>query len=289
MPVCVGIAQTKTLSQLANHIAKKSQRVNGACVLDIIDPWKPVVSKISVNKVWGVGSKTAQKLKLINVVSILDLLEQNPKNIRNKFGITLERTVRELNGERCISLETQPKPKQEIYCSRSFGHKVNNLRQLNESVANYAVRASKKLRRQHSLTQRVYVTIQTSRFNEDHYNRSSSIPLPHPTNDSRTIVKAATSLCHQIYREGYLYARVGVGLLDLTESTHHQYDLLTQEQHQASKLVMGVIDQINQKYGDNQVFLAAQGIPRKRQWNMSRDFKSPAYTTRINDIPVVKI
>lgn len=287
MPVCVGIAPTKTLAKLANHIAKKSNRLDGVCVIKKIEPWQAVFSKIKVAEVWGVGSRTAKRLALQGIHSVAQLQAQPPRLMRKTFGVTLERTVRELNGELCIAMEQQPPPKKEIFCSRSFSQKITTQAALKESVVNYAVRTAEKLRRQHSLTQRVYVTLQTSRFEQYPYSNSHSIPLRHSTNDTRDIIQAAASLCDQLYRDNYRYARAGVGLLELSEDTHSHRDLFEQQQSEKSKTAMQVTDSINQRFGKSTLFFAGQGI--QRSWAMARKLKSPAYTTNLRQLPVVKI
>ncbi|NRB39181.1 MAG: DUF4113 domain-containing protein [Pseudomonadales bacterium] len=180
-----------------------------------------------------------------------------------------------------------PEPKKQIFCSRSFSQKITSSQQLQESVANYAVRAAEKLRRQHSLTQRIYVMLQSSRFKQPYYSNSAYSGLPYPSNDSREIVSTATRLCQQLYQPDFGFARAGVGLLDLIEEDHHQADFFTQGQSDKSKTTMAVIDQLNQRYGKGHVFLAVQGTQRK--WAMAREMKSPAYSTRFSDIPIVKL
>lgn len=287
MQVCVGIAPSKTLAKLANHLAKKSKKLNGVCLINNIAEWENVFKKIHVSKVWGVGSRLSARLKMWGIETVFDLIRQPPKRIRKEFGVTLERTVRELNGEKCFDIETQPPPKKEIVCSRSFGEKVSSLSSLKESVASYTVRASKKLRRQDGLTQHISVMIQTSRFHQNYYINSASLKLPFPTNDSRLLITYSLELCERLYRNGYQYAKAGVSLTDLSNKGYSQFDLFELGQTTKSFKLMEVMDDINKRYGTDQVFLAAQGI--KQQWQMVRRYKSPAYTTRLTDIPIIRI
>lgn len=287
MPVCVGIAPTKTLAKLANHLAKKSQKLQGICLLERINEWENVFKKIPVNKVWGVGSRISLRLKVWGIETVQDLRQQPPKRIREEFGVMLERTVRELNGEQCFDIETQPSPKKEIICSRSFGAKVSTLSELKESVASYAARASGKLRKQSGLTQCIYVMIQTSRFNQNAYTNSASIKLPYATNDSRVIVKFALELCEKLYKPGYQYAKAGVSLSELSNREYSQFDLFQSGQENKSFKLMATLDKINNRYGAGRLFLAAQGA--NQRWQMIRRYKSPAYTTRFSDIPIIKI
>ena len=65
--------------------------------------------------------------------------------------MVVERTVRELQDTQCVDLESVPQPKQEIACTRSFGHPITELQELAEAVTEFASRAAQKLRKQHSL------------------------------------------------------------------------------------------------------------------------------------------
>lgn len=58
-----------------------------------------------VGEVWGVGRRLTEKLNALGINTALQLAQANTAFIRKNFSVILERTVRELNGESCISLE----------------------------------------------------------------------------------------------------------------------------------------------------------------------------------------
>ncbi len=66
----------------------------------------------------------------MGITTALQLSLTNPTFIRKNFNVVLERTVRELNGESCISLEEAPPPKQQIVCSRSFGQRITTYEEM---------------------------------------------------------------------------------------------------------------------------------------------------------------
>ncbi len=287
MPVCVGISHTKTLAKLANHIAKKSVKLEGICVIDELTDWYPVFRKIPVDKVWGVGRRLSKRMNLMGIHTAKDLMTKPPRLMRQEFGITIERTIRELNGEKCLDFETQPSPKKQIFCSRSFGEKIETKQALEESLANYAFRASEKLRRQNSSVQKIYVMAQSSHFAHDRYSNSAVYTLPYRTNDSCHIVEAARYAASKLFRPGVKFARAGVGLLDLEAYQIEQYDFFQHGQNSRSRQLMESLDKINRRYGSGTAFVAAQGTDRI--WSMSRKMKSPSYTTRFSDIPLVRL
>jgi len=249
MPVSVGTAPSKTLAKLANHIAKKSQKLNGVCVIEDPNPWAKVFDKIPVRKVWGVGSQLSKRLADWNIYSVEDLRTQNPKHLRKTFGVNLERTIRELNGEYCIPLELSPKPKKEVFCSRSFSKKITSKKEIQESIANYSVRATEKLRKQNSLAKQVHIMIQTSRFKPPYYFNTARSNLLYPTNDDREVIKAALKLLDDIFRDGFAYAKAGVGLMDLCDENYFQHDFFTPNQSYEAHILMESIANITHRFG----------------------------------------
>ncbi len=150
LPVPIGIGSTKTLSKLANHIAKKNPSFKGVCNLnvmeeDTLDTW---MSHIAVNEVWGVGRSLAPKLNMIGIMSVLDLKNADPEYIRQQFSVVLEKTVRELNGVMCMELKDIEEPNKEIMVSRSFGRRVRDKQELIEALTSYTSRAAERMRKQ---------------------------------------------------------------------------------------------------------------------------------------------
>ncbi|WP_330221477.1 translesion error-prone DNA polymerase V subunit UmuC [Marinomonas phaeophyticola] len=285
--VGIGIAPTKTLAKLANHAAKKYPATGSVVDLMDSDRQKRLLALVDVSDVWGVGRRTTAKLKAKGVHTALDLANANPKAIRREFSVVLERTIQELNGVSCLDLELVRPTKQQIICSRSFGHKVTDKRELREAIAKYTTRAAEKLRGEKRLCRVVSVFIRTSPFipNEPQYSKTLSAELPHPTDDTRDLLEVAIVLFCSIYRAGYRYAKGGVMLTDFYERGAFQQDLFRADNTNInSKALMNVIDKINHS-GLGNVFFASQGV--SPHWSMKREHLSPAYTTRWEELPKV--
>jgi len=285
MPVGVGIAPTKTLAKLANHGAKKIPQTNGVCVLDTPKKWQWMQKRMPVNKIWGIGSRLSKRLVEQGIITIADLAAADPRQLGNLFSVNMERTIRELNGESCMPLEEAPPPKKQIYCTRSFGQKVNTLEELQQAACLYAARAAEKLRAQESLALTLHVFITTSRHTESNYFNSKTVKLPHPTNDTRMIEALVKKTVGSLYQPGYSYAKAGVGIVELQGRSHKQNDFFTPGQSMKSEALMKCMDNINAKFGRNSTHVAAQGVGGR--WAMSQKMLSPAYTTRWKDIPEV--
>ena len=287
LPVCVGIGSTKTLAKLANHCAKKQPVFNSVCNLNNLSNAELdlLLSQIDVGEIWGIGRKLAPKLQALGFNSVLDLKRASPERLRQQFSVVMEKTVRELNGTVCIELEDIAPSKQQIMSSRSFGQSVEDYNSLAESITLYVSTAAVKLRKQQSLAGAVYVYIATSPFklDEKQYSNGIRIPLPNPTDDTRQLASVALWALKQIYRPNYSYAKAGVVLSELVTRQNLQNDLFGRRP--SSDALMTVMDGINRKMGKESIKLASEGFARP--WRMKQGNKSPSYTTKWGDLPVV--
>jgi DNA polymerase V len=289
------------LAKLANHIAKTAERKPGSypekltqvCNLSALpqEELEAVLAATAVNEVWGVGRRISAKLTEGGVTTVLDLVRADPATIRRKFSVMLERTVRELQGTQCVDLEHLPQPKQEIACTRSFGHPITELCHLAEAVTEFASRAAQKLRKQHSLTGQVLCFIRTSPFRSDpQYSRSITVPRRRPSADTALIVAAALAGLRAIYRPGFKMAKAGVMLLELQSDSVVQQELALEDDDAADRgRLMETLDGLNLRYGRGTVSMASAGLAgEQRTWSMKQERRTPQYTTRWDDIAVAR-
>ena len=252
IPVCVGIASSKTLAKLANHVAKKQARFDGVCDFNAIP--KPeldtLLAQIEVGEVWGVGRRSSVRLQEMGIHTVLELKRTSAERIRDEFSVVLERTVAELNGTACLELDEVIPDKQQIICSRSFGTLVSILPDLEQAVVTYVTRAAEKLRGQHSIAGGIQVYIRTNPHKErdPQYQRSMVIPLESPTDDTRTLCHAALSGLKQIYRTGFAYQKAGVMLMEIIPRASRPRTLFDDVvAQQKSHALMTTLDSINRR------------------------------------------
>lgn len=298
IPCGIGIGSTKTLAKLANHVAKQAERKPGSypahlaqvCNLSALpgEQRDAILAATPVGEVWGVGPRLATQLNREGVQTVLDLARMDPAMVRRRWSVVLERTVRELQGIACLSIEQMGVPRKEIACTRSFGHPVLALSDLREAVTEFASRAAEKLRRQSGTTSAVLSFIRTSPFRpEPQYGASATTPLASPTADTGRIVEAALRGLQQVYRPGFSYAKAGVMLLDLQSDTVHQGELGLSDEHDRGGL-MQVLDEMNHRYGRGTLSMASAGLAGgQRVWTMKQQRRTPQYTTRWEDLAIV--
>ena len=291
LTIGVGMGPTKTLAKSAQWASKEWPQFGGVLALTSHNPKRTekLLSLQPVEEIWGVGRRISKTLNSMGITTALQLAHANPVFIRKNFNVVLERTVRELNGESCISLEEAPPPKQQIVCSRSFGERVTTYEAMRQAVCQYAERAAEKLRGERQFCRHIAVFVKTSPFavSEPYYGNVASEKLMTPTQDTRDIIAAAVKALDRIWVNGHRYAKAGCMLNDFTPTGVSQLNLFDDTQPRSnSNQLMKVVDGINHS-GLGKVWFAGRGIAP--EWQMKREMLSPAYTTRWNDLPIAMI
>jgi DNA polymerase V len=289
IPVCVGVAASKTLAKLANHVAKKNARFGGVCDLNALMEHEldELFASIDVSEVWGVGGRSTSKLNEMGIRSVLDLKRTPAKYLRVRFSVVLERIVEELNGEACLELDDIVPAKQQIICSRSFGMLTSSLSDLEQAVTAYTTRAAEKLRQQQSLASGIQVYIRTSphRERDAQYQQAVLMPLPDPTDDTRLFCQAALHGLHRIFRTDHAYQKAGVMLTEIIPASARPRTLFDDvEAQQKSHALMRTLDRINRSMGSGTVKLLGEGYDNL--WAMRRDNRSKRYTTEWSELAV---
>ena len=288
IPVSIGIAPTKTLAKLANKVAKDDPRFDGVVILSEPKIIRHFLRSMPVEKIWGIGKRLTARLENIGVKTAYDLTKIDSRLIGDNFNVVLERTVRELKGQSCITLHDFMEPKKQIMVSRSFGRSIRSKNLLSEAISFHASRAAEKLRYEKQKCRLITTFIRSNRFNTKvkQIYASRSLELIHPTDDTRVIIKSANRILEKIYANGYQYAKAGILLSDFTDSYGYQMSLFDKKRDEksASKL-METIDYIN-LMEIAKVGFGNQGY--RNTWKMKREVKSQRYTTKIDEIPMIK-
>ncbi len=285
IPTSVGISNTKTLSKVANHIAKK----NKAGVIFLKGNIDNILKDFDIADVWGVGrqlSKLYIKNGIDNAYKLKNISNTWVKKSTNVLGA---KTVMELRGISCIDLETGETKRKSCCVSRSFGKKVESLDKLKESITTHCLNAAEKIRTDKQTTRAVTVFIRTSPFdkNRKYYSNSITVELPVATNNSIELVKTAISGLGKIYKYGYFYQKAGVILSKLRDTSEKELNLLAPILENKSQPLMRAIDFTNAKYGRNAISIAQAGI--SNDWKMRREHSSRIDTASFDFLPKINI
>ena len=288
IPVSIGIANTKTLAKVANHIAKDDSSFLGVCSLLKFKNIDKLLSSVAVGEVWGIGRQLSKKLNMHGIYNVQQLKNIEDYRIRKMMSINGLKTVTELRGVSCLPLEEVRATRKSCCTSRSFGRSLQELEDIQQAIAIFSRRAAERIRSEKLLTSNISVFLRTSPFvdSDKRYSNGMSTFFSIPTSNTSKIVKEAKHLTRKLFVYGYEYQKIGVMLLDITDAENEQYSFYEYENYDQSDRVMEVLDGVNTRYGSSTLTLGAQGI--KKDWRMKSERKSAAYTTNMLQIPVVK-
>jgi DNA polymerase V len=293
IPVCVGMAPTKTLAKIANRLAKKNPHYQGVSVLRSDSEIQAALERTRVEDIWGIGRQWSKVLRAKRIESAADFAVAPAAWVRKHLHIVGARIQVELQGTSCLPMELVRPPKQSICTSRSFGHSVTSQEELQQAVATFAGKCAAKLRHENSLASLITLFIATSPFDEscERYWGTRTASLPCPTNDSIAILKAAQTMLDGIFLAGKSYKKAGVLVSGIVpkEACGTTLSLFAEEAPAANEResrIMQVMDAINQRYGSGAVHLAAEN---SESWKPHQEALSARYTTQWDDIIEVKV
>jgi DNA polymerase V len=285
IPTSIGIAKTKTLSKVANHIAKKKQ--SGVTSLIGIENLDPILEKVEINDVWGVGRQLTKFYQKNGIYNAKQLKNKSNTWIKKSSNVLGSRTAMELRGVPCINLETTQTKRKSCVVSRSFGKRIEKFQELKEAVANYCLNASEKIRSESLVAKAITVFVRTSPFqrNFGYYSNAKTIDFPIATNNSIETVKTAIAILENIFKNGYQYQKAGVMLTGLHDDDGRK-NLFSSEKDEKIDSLMRSIDNTNYRYGRSTLSLASAGVQKK--WNMRRQYSSKIDTADFYCLPTIR-
>lgn len=288
IPSCVGIGPTKALAKLGNAAAKKNPLFDG--VADMRDQAirNFVMERFDVGDVWGVGGATAKKLSGLDIKTAAQLRDMPLRQARSLGTVVLERLVAELNGVPASLVEVIEPQRKGMAVTRSFGTPIDEIEKLMGAVAQYAMRAGEKLRQHGLVAGRLTVFYHTNRHKPERpqYGAARTLSLHPMTDDSLALIAAARRGIERSWRDGFAFTKAGVMLDDLVRREDRPRTLFEHDDDIEKRArLMGALDNLNGRYGKFSIVPGVQGF--KRDWKMRAEMKSPAWTTRIQEVPVI--
>lgn len=288
VPVSIGVGATKTLSKVANRIAKKQYRNIGVYIIDTEEKRIEALKNTAVRDIWGVGSRINAKLTAKGICTAFDLSVVDTNWAKANFSVLMQQTVYELQGICCLPLILKEPNKQAIASQKSFGSFQTELAPIAEALANYTARVAEKLRKQKMLAGGIQVWLGTNNFSktDSQYFPEINTFCNVPTDYTPYLISKANQALNAIYKKGYIYKRVGIMLTHLCPQTNGALNLFYSQNRKREISIIKQFDKINRLNGRDAVRIAQQGF--KADWKMKQENLSKFYTTRLSDIIEIK-
>ena len=286
--VSIGVARTKTLAKAANRLAKRCPELAGVCIGTEAESFGKTLEQMETRDVWGIGGKISRKLSGFGIGNAKQLRDADPAWIKKQFSVTLMRTVLELRGESCLKLEEPEESRKSLMCGRSFGKPLKELEDIRPALTHFVQNAVSRLWKYKQATSAITVYLSTNRFRKNIMQRSVSASVElEVTNNLIQLNASAQRALGQIFKSGFEYHKVGILLHDFISVKNIPATLFeTESSIQASQELMGAVKKINQKFGRYTV--ASASVSGSSDWRARSKFRSPAFTTCWNELPLVQ-
>jgi len=237
----VGLAHNKFLAKLASDIRKPDGLV-------FVDPDKvrAFLDPMPISRLWGIGSKTAPRLKALGILTVGQLRRTDISTLQPVLGNRSEHFLRLCRGE--DDREVKPdRPDKSISHEITFDENVSDRDVLLAELQKQSEDVSMRLRARGLMASTVIVKIRDPGFHTVTRSRS----MPACSNSTKTLYRMARAL-FESWREAHKTTPVrllGMGVSGIEESKpsgHHAGDLADSRSEQA---LDRVFDTINRRWG----------------------------------------
>ena len=293
VPVSIGVAPTKTLAKIASHFAKKHKGYNGVCLMDTDAKRLKALALTPIDDVWGVGRRLAPKMLTKGIKTASDFVQRPREWVGETFNINVLRTWEELQGRPCLEEERDERRKS-ICTSRSFADMIEDEKELQLRISDFAAMCAQKLRQEGSAAYDVTAFLYTNRFRDDlkQYFPSATIRLEVAASSAQEIIGAALRGFRIVYRSGYQYKKAGVIVSNIVPEDQIQgslfgFDDVLRHKHDKLSEVMDAVNAAAETAGNSLLRLAVQR-PGHYADGIRSEFRSSLYSTSLDEIIKVR-
>lgn len=291
MPVSMGIAPTKTLAKLGAERSKRDPYLGGVLDLQEREAREHFLQQTPIEHIWGIGRKLGPRLRAIGIATALDVARLSPQQGRSVLGsVHGERLIRELNGQSCYPLERTHADQKMISASRTFGKDTTEQHIVEAALASFVARTAQKVRVSKRAATRLSIFLSTDRHKPGFRYWNREVILDQPSADTGYLISLASKLFSEIYEPGQHYHRGGVLLTGFVSDTQLQTDLLglrSVKTFDQSRDRLRAVDALRARYGVQSICYATEKLAQT--WEPRVNIRSPRYTTRWDDLPLVKL
>ncbi|MFC3747905.1 DNA polymerase IV [Paenibacillus sp. GCM10012306] len=249
LPCSIGIAPNKLLAKMASDLKKP----NGISVLRLRDVPNILWHK-PCNEMFGIGGKTAEKLRKLGIYSIGQLAAADEVMLTEHFGVMGSWLKRAGNGIDHGVVNPEREQSKSIGHTTTLPQDVIGIAEARPILLNLSDQVARRLRKQGLVAAGIQLTIRTP----DMKTITRSRQLDAPTETAEDIYKAACDLFVRHWRGDKPVRLLGVTSqgLSLKEEAAIQLDLFDYERQPKKESLNKTMDMLRNKFGENAVLTA---------------------------------
>lgn len=249
MPCSIGIAPNKLLAKMASDLKKP----NGISILRMRDV-PQILWHRPCNEMFGIGKKTAEKLKKLGIETIGQLAKSDERMLTDVFGINGSWLKNSANGINHSAVQAEREANKSIGHTTTLPADISEMDDVHRVLLNISDQVARRLRKHEMLSQGIQITIRTPDMKTITRSRMMEVP----TEDASIIYREACALFAKHWRGGKPVRMLGVTLQTLIprEESAIQLDLFEYEQKPKKENLIRIMDQLRDKFGENAVVTA---------------------------------
>ena len=250
LPTSWGVASNKLVAKIATEVGKPKGLI-------VVQPGEEqrFLSDLPVEMLWGVGPKTAERLKVVNIHKIGELAMLPEGHLRTIFGEYGTELASRARGE-------DDRPVQETYDPQSmsadttFSKDISDGEELKRVLLRLSERVGARLRKAELAGRTVRLKLRWADFSTITRQRQ----LSQMTNQDGEIYQTVCALLDRVWTSQRRVRLLGVGVADLGPPLR-QLSLFDRSWEQDGRLLHAV-DSIRSRYGSKALRRARQLGPR---------------------------
>lgn len=276
IPVSIGMARTKTLAKIANHIAKKK---NLHYVLTQQEE-EEVLKSTSIDDIWGLGWRGTAKAVKMGMKTAWDFANCDMDFILKNFTVCGYRTAQELKGVKMIGRENPANLS--VSSSISFATPCSDFNELKTALACHCSTVCFKLHASGFEAKQFGICLLTNKFDPDFSYSYAFASCDRQTGYLPSVIQLLTPLLQKLYVKDRRYKSVRVIAADLHRKQDFEVSLFDSEENlNLLKRQQAMTDLI---FSEEGISCASSNFKKKRDLANSQ-LLSPFYTTRWSDLP----
>ncbi|MGH9462127.1 MAG: DNA polymerase IV [Vicinamibacteria bacterium] len=236
----IGIAPNKFLAKIASDLEKPDGLVE-------VTPGQEEVflSGLPVERLWGVGPRTAEELHKLGIYKIRDIARLSPAELGERFGKhgqQLHRLARGLD-ERPVAPEHEWKS---LGQETTFEQDTDDPGQIRRTLLSLAEAVARRLRAQDFLAGTVTLKFR----DEDFVTETRSLTLPDPTDDAEEIFRTVLRLLNRLKSRDHKVRLLGVYASRLQDTHTAPRQLRLFHPDEKKRQLNASLDSIHERFGD---------------------------------------
>jgi nucleotidyltransferase/DNA polymerase involved in DNA repair len=246
LPCSLGIATNKLLAKIANNVGKASSRDNkppNAITIVPAGMETEFLAPLPVEKLWGVGPKTTERLLKLGVKTIGDLANFSTTELTRLFGKSgagLSEHARGIDDQPIATSHEMKSISQET----TFAKDIGDEQYLRRTLQTLSETVGKRLRKNNLMGSTIKLKLRLPDFT----TLTRQMTLTNPTDQDKQIFAAALLLFDKTWTRGKAVRLIGVGISKF-DTPNRQLSLWEDSADQ----LQSALDHLRDRFGDQAI------------------------------------